>query len=67
LVLSQKEKINVTLNPISPQNFLIDPNATSIPDAMGVAIEEFVSSHKIAENMESGVYMDADLGGKCFE
>jgi len=60
-----KEKINVTLNPISPQNFLIDPNATSIPDAMGVAIEEFVSSHKIAENMESGVYMDADLGGNA--
>ena len=60
-----KEKFNVTLNPISPQNFLIDPNATSIPDAMGVAIEEFVSSHKIAENMESGVYMDADLGGNA--
>ena len=60
-----KEKFNVTLNPISPQNFLIDPNATSISDAMGVAIEEFVSSHKVAENMESGVYKKADLGGNA--
>jgi|TARA_R110002051_G_scaffold75846_1_gene137954 hypothetical protein len=60
-----KDKLNVVLNPISPQNFLIDPNATSIVDAMGVAIEEFVSSHKIAENMESGVYKKADLGGNA--
>jgi len=60
-----KEKFNVILNPISPQNFLIDPNATSISDAMGVAIEEFVSSHKVAENMESGVYKKADLGGNA--
>jgi len=60
-----KEKFNVTLNPISPQNFLIDPNATSVSDAMGVAIEEFVSSHKVAENMESGVYKKADLGGNA--
>ena len=60
-----KDKFNVILNPISPQNFLIDPNATSIADAMGVAIEEFVSSHKVAENMESGVYKKADLGGNA--
>jgi|TARA_R110000744_G_scaffold288543_6_gene399542 hypothetical protein len=60
-----KEKVTVVLNPISPQNFLIDPNATDIKDAMGVAIEEFVSSHKIAANMESGIYLKADLGGNA--
>ncbi len=61
----KKDKINVKLNPVSPQNFLIDPNATHVNDAMGVAIEEFVSAHKVAENMEKGVYLKADLGGEA--
>ena len=58
-----KDKVTVTLNPISPQNFLIDPNATTVQDAMGCAIEEFVSAHHVARNMEEGVYLKADLGG----
>jgi hypothetical protein len=58
-----KDKVTVTLNPISPQNFLIDPNATTVQDAMGCAIEEFVSAHHVAKNMEEGVYLKADLGG----
>ena len=33
----------VKLKPVLPQNFLIDPVATSVEDAMGVAIDEFVS------------------------
>ena len=59
----EKDTVSITLNPISPQNFLIDPNATTIDDAMGCAIEEFVSSHHVAKNIEDGVYIDADLGG----
>ena len=59
------EKITVTLNPISPQNFLIDPNATTVDDAMGCAIEEFVSAHHVAKNIEDGVYLEADLGGSA--
>lgn len=58
-----KDKVRVYLNPISPQNFLIDPNATGIKDAMGCAVEEFVSAHLVAKNMEDGVYLKADLGG----
>ena len=60
-----KNKVKVVLNPISPQNFLIDPNAVSIDDAMGCAIEEFVSAHHVAKNMEDGVYFKADLGGQA--
>jgi hypothetical protein len=55
------ETVVIGLNPISPQNFLIDPTATSIDDALGVAIEEFVSAHKVAENVKSGVYKDTDI------
>ena len=60
-----KEKVTVTLNPISPQNFLIDPNANDITDAMGCAVEEFVSAHHVAKSIEDGVYLEADLGGSA--
>jgi len=32
----------VKLRPVMPQNFLIDPVATSVDEALGVAIDEFV-------------------------
>lgn len=59
--VEERDKINVILKPISPQNFLIDPTATSIEDALGVAIEEFVSSHKIAEGVKAGIYKETDV------
>ena len=37
--VEEVEKINVALRPINPQNFLIDPNASTIEEAMD-AIEE---------------------------
>ena len=40
------ERVVVKLKPVLPQNFLIDPVATSVEDAMGVAIDEFVSRHQ---------------------
>jgi hypothetical protein len=48
--------------PVNPKNFLIDPNATSIEDAMGVAVEKFVSIHKVVEGMEKGIYRKVDVG-----
>jgi hypothetical protein len=56
--VEEVEKVRVTLRPISPQNFLIDPNATSIEEAMGVAIEEFVSAHTVAQAIRMGIYAD---------
>jgi len=61
--VQEVDKINVTLRPINPQNFLIDPNATSIEDAMGVAIEEFVSAHSVAQAIKQGIYKDSKLLG----
>jgi hypothetical protein len=55
------EEIKVGLRPINPQNFIIDPNSTSIDEAMGVAIEEFVSAHTIAQKVKEGVYKDTDI------
>ena len=59
--VEEKESVLVGLKPISPQNFLIDPTATSIEDALGVAIEEFVSAHKVAEGVKAGIYKDTDI------
>ena len=41
---------------VLPQNFLIDPVATSVDDALGVAIDEFVSVHQVEVLQEKGVY-----------
>ena len=60
--VQEKDRIAVKLIPVNPKNFLIDPNATSLDDAMGCAIEKFVSVHKIVEGMEKGIYRKIDLG-----
>jgi hypothetical protein len=49
------------LRPIQPRNFLIDPVATSVEDAIGVAIDEFVPYHQVEQLQESGVYKETDL------
>ncbi len=58
----ETDRIAVKLVPVNPKNFLVDPNATSLDDAMGCAIEKFVSVHKIVEGMEKGIYRKIDLG-----
>ena len=60
--VEEKERVSVKLVPVNPKNFLIDPNATSLDDSMGCAIEKFVSVHKIVEGMEKGIYRKVDLG-----
>jgi hypothetical protein len=55
-------RVSVDLKPINPRNFLIDPNATTVDDAMGCAIEEYVGRHAVIKGMEDGVYKKVDLG-----
>jgi hypothetical protein len=57
-----KDRILVRLKPVMPRNFRIDPNATTVDDAMGVAIDEFVSSHSVELLQEQGVYRDEYIG-----
>ena len=60
--VSIKDRVRVRLNPVMPQNFLIDPVATCVEDAMGVAIDEFVSMHYVERLQESGVYKEGYVG-----
>ena len=60
-------RVSVDLKPINPRNFLVDPNATTIDDAMGCAVEEYVGRHAVIKGMEDGVYMSADLGDAALD
>ena len=57
----EKDRISVKINPVNPKNFLFDPNGTSIEDCLGVAIEKFVSIHKVVQGIEAGVYRKVDI------
>ena len=56
-----EDRVVIKLRPILPQNFLIDPVATSIEDALGVAIDEFVPKHQVEIGIQNGIYRDVDL------
>ncbi len=56
------DRVVVKLKPVLPQNFLIDPVATSVDDAYGVAVDEFVSKHHVELLQEQGVYRDVYVG-----
>lgn len=55
------DRFVVKLRPILPQNFLIDPIASSIEEALGVAIDEFVPIHQVRRDIERGIYRDVDI------
>ena len=55
------DRVVVKLRPILPQNFLIDPVATSIEDALGVVIDEFVPKHQVEIGIQNGIYRDVDI------
>ena len=56
-----KDRTCVKLRPVMPQNFLIDPVATDIDNALGCAVDEYVSSHLVEQLQEKGVYRDEPL------
>lgn len=62
--VNEKTRPLIKLNPVQPQNFIMDPVATSIEDAHGAAIEEFVSVSSVEILQEKGVYnkFDGEVG-----
>lgn len=57
----EKSQFMIGLNAINPRNFLIEPNATTVEEALGVAIEEYMSLHTIVEGMMKGIYRKVDI------
>lgn len=60
-------RMSVPWIPVHPRNFIIDPNATTIEDALGCAIEKPVSLHKIIKGQEDGIYYEGDVGAEQIE
>lgn len=63
--VGEAERLQVKLNPVNPNNFLFDPNGTSVDDCMGVAIEKYVSIHKVMSGIASGKYRNIDISTIC--
>jgi len=57
----EKTQFMVGLNAINPRNFLIDPNAETVDDSLGVAIEEYMSYYTIIQGIEKGIYRKVDV------
>ena len=57
-----RDRTVVKLRPVQPHNFLIDPVATDIDSAVGVAIDEFVPTHQVQQLQEEGVYRECYIG-----
>ena len=55
------DRVVVKLKPIQPQNFLIDPVATSVNNAVGCIIDEYVPRHSVELLQEAGVYADVEI------
>jgi len=45
-----------------PQNFLIDPLATNIEDALGVVIDKMIPHHQVQQGIDAGIYRDVEIG-----
>lgn len=56
-----QDRVVVKLRPVLPQNFKIDPAASTIEDSVGVIIDEFVPRHQVEQGILDGIYLDVDL------
>lgn len=60
--VTEVDRFCVYLKPVHPKNFIIDPNASTVEEAMGVAVEDFVSMHNIKLKQKDGIYRDVYVG-----
>ena len=60
--ITETEETLVKLRPINTRSVRFDPSATSIDEALGFGIDEFVPRHTVEELQTSGVYRNVFLG-----
>ena len=59
--VTEREKISIKVKPVNPRNLLIDPNADSVDESLGIGVEEYLSYHQVVRGMTSGVYRKVDV------
>ena len=55
-------EVRVELVPVSPYEFVIDPAAKSVDDALGCAHVFAMPRHQVLQNQEDGLYAEGDVG-----
>jgi len=61
--ITEYASIDIAVEPISPKEFLIDPAANSINEALGVAHEVIKPRYHVVQGIQSGIYRDVPLTG----
>ena len=61
--ITEYASIDVQVEPISPKEFLIDPAANNINEALGVAHEVIKPRYHVVHGIQSGIYRDVPLDG----
>ena len=62
-ILQEETVVDVKVEAISPKEFLIDPSATNIKEALGVAHEVIKPRHSIIDGITNGTYRDIAIEG----
>lgn len=57
-----RETVQARLIPIEPSNFVIDPSARNIDEALGCAHVLWIPRHVIVDKQQRGMYRDVGLG-----
>jgi len=59
--LEEYVNVEVRLEAVSPKEFLIDPSANTINEALGVAHEVYKPRYILTEGMDKGIYREVDI------
>lgn len=59
--LEEYISVDVRVEAVSPKEFLIDPSANNINEALGVAHEVYKPRYVLSEGMAKGVYREVDI------
>ena len=59
--VTETPRVAVYLSAVNPKNFLWDPNGSTVDDCMGVAIEKYVSIHRVVKGIETGMYRKVNI------
>lgn len=60
---TEVERIKVSVEPIDPREFAIDPAARTVNESLGVAHVVVKPTHTVQEKQKQGIYKNVPLGG----
>jgi hypothetical protein len=58
----EQDRIAIATKSIHPRNMLWDPNADSLYEGLGCAVEEYTSLFKVVKGIEDGIYRKVNIG-----